>query len=126
MLRDEQLAGSACSEYLDSYKNRSDHHSVHSIHADGIDWMQIRQWLTFRPTECHVPTEVLHSTARFDSAYDISSRQMLVLKAYVGLRGNSYFVQAAQRFSRQGEPAMREQVSFLHHALTLTPSIELV
>jgi hypothetical protein len=63
MLRNEQLAGPACSKYFDSHKDWSYHHCMNSVHSDGIDWMQIRQWLTFRPTECHVPTEVLHSTA---------------------------------------------------------------
>ena len=63
VLRNEQLTGPACSKQLDSYKNRSHYHRMNSVHSDGIDWMEIWQWLAIRPTECHVPTEVLHGSA---------------------------------------------------------------
>jgi hypothetical protein len=113
--RHQQLAGSACSEQLDSYKNWSDHHSMHSIHSDGIDGIETRQRLTSRPAEGNVSTDFPHRTARLDSSHDISSRQMLVLKAHVGLCENSHFVQAEQGLLRQREPAMCEQVLFLSH-----------
>jgi len=67
---------------------------MNSVHSDGIDWMEIRQWLTIRPTERNVPAEVLDGTAGFDSSHHIAFAQMLVFEAHVGLRKNAYLIQA--------------------------------
>jgi hypothetical protein len=66
---------------------------MNSIHSDGVDWMQIRQRLTFRPTERNVPAKVLDGAARFDSSHHISFGHMLVFETHPGLRKNAYLVQ---------------------------------
>jgi hypothetical protein len=58
--------------------------------------MEIRQRLTVRPAESNVSAELLNRSARFDSADHIAPRQVLVLKAYMGLREYAYCVQAAK------------------------------
>jgi hypothetical protein len=63
MPRNEQLAGPACPKQFDSHKDWSYHHCMNSVHTDSIDWMQIWQRLTFRPTERDVAAEVLHGTS---------------------------------------------------------------
>lgn len=89
MPRDKQLTGSTRSEQLDSHKNRGDNHSMKSIHSDGIDWMEIHQWLTIWSAERNVAANLLHRTARLDASQNILSGQMLVLETYVRLRENS-------------------------------------
>jgi hypothetical protein len=63
MFRDKQVAGSTCSKQFDSHKDWSYYHCMNSVHSDGIDWMEIRQWLAIRPTERNVPAEILYGTA---------------------------------------------------------------
>lgn len=94
--RDQQLAGSACSEQLDSHKNRSDHHSMKAVDSYSVNRMKIRQWLTGGTAEGNVSANLLHRPARFDSAYHISLRQMLVLKTHVRLHKNSHILQLPQ------------------------------
>jgi hypothetical protein len=79
---------------------------MNSVHPDGIDWMEVRQWLTIRPTESNVSADLLHGTAGFDSSYDIPSRQVLVFEAYTRLSKDSYLIQAAQHPPGQSDPAM--------------------
>jgi len=100
--------------------------SMNAVDSEGIDRMEIRQWLASRPTESNVSAKLPHRAARFDSSHYVSSRQMLVLKTYLGVRKNSHLVQAVQHSPRQGEPAMFEQLLFLHHGLSLTRSVEQV
>ena len=108
VLRDQELAGSACSEQLDSYKDRGDHHSVNAIYSNSVDWMQIRQCLASRPAEGNVSADFPHCAARLDSSHYMSSRQMLMLKTYLRLRENSYFVQPAQDCLRQRQRCERK------------------
>jgi hypothetical protein len=68
---------------------------MNSVHPDGVDWVETRQWLTIRPTERNVPTEILHGSAGFDSAHHIAFGQMLVFEAHLGLRKNAYPIQAS-------------------------------
>jgi len=67
---------------------------MNSVYSDGIDWMEIRQWLTIRPTERNVPAEVLHGTAGFDPSHNITFSYMLVFETHVGLHRNAYLIQA--------------------------------
>jgi len=106
VLRDQQLAGSACSENLDSHKNRSDHDCMKTVDPDSVNRMEIRQRLTGGTTEGNVSANLLHRPARFDSPYHISSRQVLVFETYVGLRQNTYSLQAAEKGPGQCESAM--------------------
>jgi len=72
MARDQQLAGSAASEQLNSYQNRSDHHGMNAIDSDRVDRMEIRQRLTIPPAEGDVSAYLSHPTARFDASHDVS------------------------------------------------------
>jgi hypothetical protein len=69
---------------------------MNSVHPDGIDWMEVRQWLTIRPTEGNVSADLLHGTAGFDSSHDIPSRKVLVFEAHARLSKYSHLIQAAQ------------------------------
>jgi hypothetical protein len=104
--RDQQVAGSACSEQLDSHKNRSDHNCMKAIDPDSVNRMEIRQRLTGGTAEGNVSANLLHRPTRFDSAYHISSRQVLVFETYVGLRQNTYSLQAAENGPGQCESAI--------------------
>ena len=72
---------------------------------NGVQGMDELQWLASRLTEGNVSAKLPHRAARFDSPHYISPREMMLLKTYAGLHKNSYLVQTAQRFFRQGEPA---------------------
>jgi hypothetical protein len=83
------LAGATGSKQLDSHKHWSYNHCMNSVHSDGIDRMEIRQWLALQPTERNVPPEVLHRTAGFDASHHIAFGPMLVFEAHLGLRKNA-------------------------------------
>jgi hypothetical protein len=93
---------------------------MNSVHADGIDWMEVRQWLTIRPTEGNVSADLLHGAARFDSSHDIPSRQVLVFETHVRLGKDSYLIQAAQHPSGQSDPSTRQEVLLVLHSDTLS------
>jgi hypothetical protein len=126
VLADEELAGSARSEQFDSDEDSSNHYGMKAVHSYGVDQMQIRQRLPARPAEGNVSADFPHRPARFDSSHYISSRQKLMLKAYLRLRENSYVVQPTQRSLRQGEPAICEQVLSLSHGALLIRTVEQV
>src|SRR6266481_6066331 len=88
---------------------------MNSVDSDGIDWMEIRQWLAIWPTERNVPSEGLHGTAGFDPSHHIAFGQMLVFEAHLGLRIYAYFIQASQHSLRQGEPPTRQRILFVRH-----------
>jgi hypothetical protein len=93
---------------------------MNSVHPDGIDWMEVRQWLTIRPTEGNVSADLLHGTAGFDSSHDIPSRQVLVFEAHARLSKDSYLIQAAQHPPRQSDPSMCQEVLLVLHLDTLS------
>jgi hypothetical protein len=72
MPRDQQLAGSAASEQLNSYQNRSNHQSMNAVDSHRVDRMQIRQRLTVRPAEGNVSAYLTHCATRFDTSHDVS------------------------------------------------------
>ena len=78
---------------------------MNAVDSNSIDGMETRQWLASQTAEGNVSADSPHRAARFDSAHDISSRYMLVLKTYVSLRKDPHFVQPAQGPLRQREPA---------------------
>jgi hypothetical protein len=88
---------------------------MNSVHADGIDWMEVRQWLTIRPTEGNVSADLLHGAARFDSSHDIPSRQVLVFETHARLSKDSYLIQAAQHPPSQSNPSMCQEVLLVLH-----------
>ena len=65
---------------------------MNAVDADSIDGMEILQRLANRIAEGNVSSDLFHCSARFDSSHYIPPRQVLVLKAYVRLRENSYFL----------------------------------
>jgi len=93
---------------------------MNSVHPDGVDWMEIRQWLTIRPTEGNVSADLLHGAAGFDSSHDIPSRHVLVSEAHARLSKDSYLIQAAQHPSGQCDPSMYQEVLFVLHSDTLS------
>ena len=89
MLRDKQLARSTCTKQRDSDEDLSYYRCMDSVHSDGVDWMEIGQWLARQPAERNVAAEILHGTAGFDPSHNIAFRQMLVFEAHLGLRENA-------------------------------------
>lgn len=71
-----------------------------SVHSDGVDRMEIRQWLASRTAERHVPAKILYRAARFYSSHDVPSRQMLVFQSHTGLNKDSQRIQAPQHLPR--------------------------
>ncbi|HVI09304.1 MAG TPA: hypothetical protein VND65_13530 [Candidatus Binatia bacterium] len=126
MLTYKELAGSARSKQFNAYEDGSNHYRVNAVDSDGVDQMQIRQRLATRPAEGNVSAEFLRRTTGLDSPHHIPLHHLLVLKAYVGLRKNTCFLQAPQRLLRQRQTAMREQVWFLRHVFAFTPTVEQV
>jgi hypothetical protein len=88
VLGDQELAGSAASEQLNSHKHRSNHDSMNAVDSHSVDRMEIRQRLSGRAAEGNVSADLTYCATRFDPSHDISSRQVLVLKTYVRLREN--------------------------------------
>ena len=84
-----------------------------------IGW-RYGQWLTIRPTEGNVSTDILHGAAGFDSSHDISSRQVLVFETHARLSKDSYLIQAAQHPSGQSDPSTRQEVLLVLHVGTLS------
>ncbi|MGB7156346.1 MAG: hypothetical protein WBD08_19315 [Candidatus Acidiferrales bacterium] len=80
--RDQQLAGSAGTEDLDSYKNRSNNHGMNPVHSDRVNLMEIWQGFAVWAAKCNVSSDLPGRAARFDSSDNISPRQMLVLKTH--------------------------------------------
>jgi hypothetical protein len=68
---------------------------MNSVHSDGIDWMEIWQWLAIRPAERNVPAEFLHGSAGFDPSHYIAFAEMLVFETDLGLCKYSYFLQTS-------------------------------
>jgi hypothetical protein len=93
---------------------------VNSVHPDGIDWMEVGQWLTIRPTEGNVSADLLHCAAGFDSSHDIPSRQVLVFETHARLSKDSYLIQSAQNSPGQSDPSMRQEVLVVLHVATLS------
>jgi hypothetical protein len=93
---------------------------MNSVDPDGIDWMEVGQWLAIQPTEGNVSADLLHCAARFDSSHDIPSCQMLVFETHARLSKDSYLIQAAQHPSGQSDPSTRQEVLLFLHVGTLS------
>jgi hypothetical protein len=115
MLCNQKLASSAGSEQLNSYKNRSDYHSMKPVDSQGIDWMKTRQEFTSWRAKRHVSADLRHRATRFESSHEIWSGQVLVLKAYVRLCEDPKLVETAEHVSRQRKPSSCEHVLLLNH-----------
>jgi hypothetical protein len=88
---------------------------MNSVHPDGIDWMEVGQWLAIRPTEGNVSADLLHCAAGFDSSYDIPSRQVLVFETHARLSEDSYLIQAPQHPPRQSDPSTAQEILLALH-----------
>src|SRR6267378_4985736 len=93
---------------------------MNSVDPDGIDWMEVGQWLTVWPTEGNVSADVLHGSAGFDSSHDIPSSQVLVFEAHGRLSKDSYLIQAAQNPPSQSDPSMCQEILLVLHLDTLS------
>src|SRR6266853_6686199 len=93
---------------------------MNSVHPDGVDWMEVGQWLTVWPTEGNVSADVLHGSAGFDSSHDIPSSQVLVFEAHARLSKDSYLIQAAQNPPSQSDPSMCQEILLVLHLDTLS------
>jgi hypothetical protein len=91
-----------------------------SVHSDGIDWMEVRQWLTIRRTEGNVSADLLHCTAGFDSSHDIPSCQMLVFETHARLSKDSYLIQTPAHPLSQSNPSMCQEILLVLHSDTLS------
>jgi len=93
---------------------------MNSVDPDGIDWMEVGQWLAIRPTEGNVSADLLHCAAGFDSSHDIPSCQMLVFETHAWLSKDSYLIQSARHPPSQSNPSMRQEVLPVLHLDTLS------
>jgi hypothetical protein len=78
--RDEDLVGASRPQHFYPHQGGSDHHGMNTIHADGINGMEVRQRFAVVAGEGDVVTHLPNSAARFHPPDHVAPREMLVLQ----------------------------------------------
>jgi hypothetical protein len=87
--RDEKLVRAPRPQHFHPHQDGSNHHSMNSIHTDGINGMEVSQRLAIFAGEGHVVTHLADSAARFHSPDHVPLRQILVLQSHFRPSKNS-------------------------------------